>query len=108
MTRLKLIDSKPVTPEAAALSRKMATLVRGFPCLQRAAGVSPWDALELDRWATGPVSHGERLTASFLLSVWDPATEWQAGRFEVMEALRVWNLEHREAFLRWARDPWWP
>jgi hypothetical protein len=39
---------------------------------------------------------------------WDPSTEWEAGRFDVMEALRVWDLKHRAAFLEWAKDPWWP
>src|SRR4051812_22080942 len=108
MTRLRRIDSKQLDPESAALSRKMTTLVRGFPCLRRAVGVSSWEALELDRWAAGPVSTGERITAQFLLAVWDPSNEWTCGRFDVMEALRVWDLKHRAAFLRWASDPWWP
>jgi hypothetical protein len=107
MARLKLIDAKPVTPEAKARLR-MAKFAENFPCLRGAPGVSPWDALELDRWAAGPASHSERVTASFVLSVWDPSNAWQAGRFDLMDALRVWDPEHHRAFLEWAADSWWP
>jgi hypothetical protein len=71
-------------------------------------GIDPWTPHELNRWAAGPASGGERRTARFLFAVWDPATDWEAGPFDVLEALRVWDLSHREAFLDWAADPWWP
>src|SRR5262249_44533918 len=71
-------------------------------------GIHPFDADEFNRWAQGPVSHGERVTARFLLAVWDPVIEWEAGKFDLMEALRIWDPPHREAFLAWASDPWWP
>jgi hypothetical protein len=29
------------------------------------------------------------------------------GVFLVMDALSVWDREHRAAFLAWAADPWW-
>jgi hypothetical protein len=74
-----------------------------------AAGVKPWDANALDRWAADtPVSHGELVTAQFLLAVWDPVSAWQDGRFDLMEAVRVWDDRHWAAFLAWAGDPWWP
>jgi hypothetical protein len=41
------------------------------------------------------------------LSVWDPQQAWELERFDVMEALRVWDEDHREAFLAWASNPWW-
>ena len=45
-----------------------------------------WDANTLDRWAAEtPVSHGELLTARFLLAVWDPGNDWRCGRFDVMD-----------------------
>jgi hypothetical protein len=70
--------------------------------------VEPFEPEELNRWAAGPASHGERVTACFILAVWDPTIEWEAGRFDVMEALRVWSPSHRQPFLEWAADPWWP
>ena len=33
---------------------------------------------------------------------------WENGPFDVIEALKCWDVRHREAFLAWARDPWWP
>ena len=77
------------------------------PSLHGAPGVSPWDAVELNRWAGSGVSQGEQLTAQFVLAVWDRYTEWEAGHFDAMKALAVWDFAHREAFLDWATDPWW-
>lgn len=90
------------------LRSRMTELAATFPCLSGAPGVLPFEPEELNRWAAGPASHGERVTAQFILAVWDPSTTWEAGRFDVMEALRVWPPSHSESFLRWAEDPWWP
>lgn len=87
---------------------RMTELAESFPCLRGARGVRPFDPGELNRWAAGPASHGERVTASFILAVWDSSTEWEAGRFDLMEALNVWSPSHRVPFLEWASDPWWP
>ena len=86
----------------------MTELAENFPCLQGTRGVNPFEPAELAHWATGPVSHGERVTASFLLIVWDSSTDWEAGRLDLMEALNVWSPSHRDPFLKWASDPWWP
>ena len=86
---------------------RMTNLARTFPSLQGAPGVRPWNPEELDRWAASVAAHGERVTASFILAVWN-RSEWPSGPFDVMVALRVWDLPHREAFLAWASDPWWP
>ena len=87
---------------------RMTELAESFPCLRGARGVDPFEPKELNRWATGPASHGERVTASFILAIWDSSTEWEAGRFDLMEALNVWPHDHRAAFLKWASEPWWP
>jgi hypothetical protein len=71
--------------------------------------LKPFDADTFDRWLSGAaLSHGERVTAQLILAVWDPNYDWQSGRFDVMEALRIWDKPHRAAFLEWAKDPWWP
>lgn len=77
--------------------------------MRNAPGVDPFLATEVDRWAAEtPLSHGEQVTVHFLLAVWDPNHSWTCGAFNLMEALRVWDQAHREAFLDWAADPWWP
>jgi hypothetical protein len=84
-------------------------LAKSFPCLQGAPGISPWQPIKLDDWAaSGKPSHGEIVTAQFLLAVWNSGDEWKAGRFDLMEALAVCDLSHHRAFLHWAIDPWWP
>jgi hypothetical protein len=90
------------------LGERMTALAEHFPSMRGAPGIDPWTPHELNRWAVGQASHGERHTARFLLAVWDPGTDWEAGGFDVLEALRVWDLAHRAAFLECAADPWWP
>ena len=97
-----------LTKEERALRARMTAFALTFHSMRYALGVEPWDAVELDTWANGPRSHGERVAAQFLLAVWDPSTDWQCGRFDLMEALRIWDESHHKAFLAWARDPWWP
>lgn len=96
-----------LTEEEQALRARMTAFALTFPSM-RSAVVKPWDAAKVDTWGSGPRSHGERVTASFLLNVWDPSTDWKCGRFDLIDALRIWDAEHHQAFLRWARDPWWP
>lgn len=91
------------------LNIRMTAFAQSFPSTLKAAGVALWDANTFDRWAAEiPVSHGELVTARFLLAVWDPEYAWLCGKFNVMEALKVWDEQHRAAFLAWVRDPWWP
>ena len=71
------------------------------------AGAQPFDALKLDESFNG-ASHGEKVSISFLLNVWDPGHEWQSGKFDVIDALGIWDQSKREAFCEWAREPWWP
>lgn len=91
----------------------MARLALTFPSMRGRAGIMgsipPWDAEFLDAWASsGAPSHGERVTAQFLLAVWDSDQPWKSGRFELMDALRIWDERHHQAFLQWASNPWWP
>lgn len=91
-----------------APENRVRLLAQTFPSLWNAPGVRPWNAVTVDEWASsGGPSHGELCTARFILSVWNPDEQWQCGRFDIMEALRVWDMSHRKAFLDWAVDPWW-
>jgi hypothetical protein len=87
---------------------RMTELALRFPSMRGAPGVNPWDPEKLVYWGAGGASSGERRTARFLLTVWNRYAEWEIGRFDIFEALNVWDLPHREAFLLWAADPWWP
>jgi hypothetical protein len=90
------------------IDRRFSALVQSLPAIRGAPGACPWDAVALNDWAaSGVPSHGELCTARFVLAVWDPSAEWRSGRFDVMDALGVWDIAHRSAFLKWAADPWW-
>lgn len=68
-----------------------------------------FSAIALNKWARGPAPTGGSIEAArFILSVWDPSGRWSAGRFNVCRALQRWDYAHRDAFVAWARDPWWP
>lgn len=93
------------TRGAAAYS--MLVLVESFPTLKGV--LDQWNPETLDTWADGPApGTGALHAARFVLAVWNPRTEWKCGRFDLMEALHCWDDDHREAFLTWARKPWWP
>lgn len=102
---------------------RMRALVFAFPTLQRtpSALLSPWDPEAFaEFWACG--SGGEKDAALFVLSVWNPATDWieyglarprsedgkPSGRFDMHTALGNWDQRHRVAFVTWCGAPWWP
>jgi len=94
--------------EHLTLEAKMSNFACSFHLLQSAVEGKPWDADALDCWAAEtPLSHGEQVTARFVLAVWNPNHSWKCGKFDLMEALRIWDAEHHAAFLAWAREPWW-
>jgi hypothetical protein len=98
------VTAEPLTTEA-----RMAEFAWTFPSVAKASGARLWDANTFDRWAAEtPISEGELVTARFLLAVWDSGTVWQCGRFDLMEAMWVWDNRHQAAFLAWADEPWWP
>lgn len=104
------LDGEPMTGGSNNSYVKIAFVAQTLPCLRGVPGVAPWNAIALDAWATRsrPRPRPEQHYAvQFLLSVWDPQSEWRSGCFDVMGALRVWDRQHREAFLSWARNPWW-
>lgn len=100
------------------IDERMLELVHLFPTLQRTpmALFEPWDPEGFaECWVAG--SGGEKDAALFVLSVWNTSTDWsqwgltrggeRGGFFDLHRALGNWDEKHREAFLAWAREPWW-
>ena len=88
------------TPEA----RRIEALADSFPCLRNAVGIQSWNANRLAAWAKGPISHGQRVTASTHRAATRCSGEaWPCGRFDLMEAHAVWDPERRTAFLDWGQ-----
>jgi hypothetical protein len=70
-------------------------------------GMAPWNASKLDK-AFAAKTHGEKCVIRFLLNLWDRQEKWECGRFDLFEALRIWDADRRKVFLTWAIDPFWP
>lgn len=88
----------------------ICALIRSFPCFADRIDVTPetWDTDILSD-QLGVFSSGERHAALFILCVWNPGyAESQGWKFDVLEAMGVWDLRHRAAFLNWAQNPYWP
>jgi len=86
---------------------RLVALTASFPTLRGLLEV--WDPERLDRWACGPEpGSGAICACQFLLSVYNRNAEWECGKFDFQRAYAVWDKHHRQAFLAWAQDPWWP
>jgi hypothetical protein len=100
----------------------VVVLARSFPTLRAADGIEPWDVDRLVAWLCGPApSHGALLAGRFVLGVWNPTSDWielarerqlegadKLTRFDVLEAVSVWDDEHMAACVRWMQAPFWP
>ena len=89
---------------------KMTALCATFPSLRGQPGAEPFDAEALHSWVTtsGARTSGNAAAVAFVLSVFNEDAWQERMRFRVGDALGVWDLAHRQAFLAWASDPWWP
>lgn len=90
---------------------QMTALAERFPCLRGVDGVSPFDVDALAAWAkkNPRCTHAGTHAVAFLLSVWNGRPEAFGLRpFHFTNAWGTWDDDHREAFLAWARDPFWP
>lgn len=99
----------------------MTRLGRMFPTLTGAPGLEPWDPEVLMRWSASGATHGAAHAVAFLLNVWNANVEWrevaaelgigEAGErfaFNCAQAIACWDSSHREAFLVWCEDPFYP
>ena len=93
----------------------MAALAAEFPSMRGVPGTDPWDVEHLIEWSnSGAPTSGSIWAARFLLSVWNPSTNWNdfglpgAGKFDLHEAWSCWDNPHRAAALKWLEAPFWP
>jgi hypothetical protein len=96
---------------------KMVALAESFPSF-RGVFENGWSVERLSAWwKSGAPTGGSRHVAAFLLNVWNcstTASEWARygfrglGAFNVVKAMGTWDPAHRDAFLRWCREPFFP
>jgi hypothetical protein len=86
-------------------------LARTFPSLAELEMFQPdahFDGDEMDAFRSGVLCHGGKCAFQFIASVWNPTAKRKCGKFDLHDAMSVWDDEHRAAFVAWATDPWWP
>ena len=114
----------PQTPEGYVdTCAAMTVLAHSFPVIARDAdGIAPWDVDRFLFWLCGPApSSGALHAGRFLLSVWNPSTDWieqarekgidgagAAKRFDLFDSVGVWDDAHRLACMVWIEAPFWP
>lgn len=97
----------------------MSMLARSFPSFEATSvegaariGIDPWDVDRLAAYAkSGAPGGGATRLCLFLLSVWGGKSDlsiFGLRDFDLQDALQTWDAQHREAFLAWVREPWWP
>jgi hypothetical protein len=105
---------------------KTLELIRSFPTLRQFADDFDIDAISdssefseaFAKWAVGPhMTNASREAARFVLAVWNGWTpcdawwcegEFSVGKFDAVRAIGCWDSVHRDAFLAWCQDPFWP
>lgn len=94
-------------PDTRDKHQRMTELALTFPSLSvNTPGIVPWDQDKVNEWVqSGGPSSGETATGEFLLYVWNPFkdTPW-AGRFDLADTLKTWDIFHQFAFLKWAEN----
>ncbi len=84
-----------------------AYLALSFPSLRRAPGIQPWDAEALDRWAAQPNRDpAARAAAQLALGFADSGRAWTCGRFDLWEALTIWDCDHGSPFVAFLQHCW--
>lgn len=95
----------------------MERLCQSFPSLRGAPGTAPWDQHRFARWASGGISDGQQLAAQCILAIWNwgaAPDDWfnqspySVGVFDAMAAMRIWDHDHRAAYVGWCLKPFWP
>ncbi len=94
---------------AHSYAARMSDLAESFPALRGKPGVTPWEPELIARWSR-VASHGEACAARFVLAVWVGFGRPYPGtkRFDLMEAMGVWDEENKAACAAWIKEPFWP
>lgn len=103
--------------------QRMELLCDSFHALRGRPGTSPWDAETFAKYLAGPAPTSASLQAGlFVLSVWNggnggwrpKSREWWTqkpyflGMFDLVRAWAQWDHLHKQAFLAWCDDPFYP
>lgn len=89
----------PMSPNLA-----VAELASMFPSLREAPGLEQFDEFQFVDWMKAEASPMAKHAAKLVLSVWENVPQ----AFNLTEAFRDWDDEHREAYVAWFQRPLMP
>lgn len=89
------------------MREKMSQLCEKMPALNGFPGVRPWNP-EIFVQAQYGRSHGERLAASFAMTVWSGDARHPLKPFCMVDAAAVCDGKTRTIMAAWLLNPFWP
>jgi hypothetical protein len=105
-----MADLVCMVPPRGERERRMEKLALELPSTVHLPGArAPFMPRLLDHLLAsepGQFSPAELATGRWLLAIWNRSATWRSGRFDALQALSVWDAEHRAVFARWAAKPW--
>ena len=102
-----IVNAQEIAPvRPISRSQRLSALARSFPSLREADGVAPFEPRVLEKWACASATNDyARHAACLVLHLYNARTPWKIGRFDVLQAMRAWDDDHRLAFLAWVKEP---
>ena len=82
------------------LEKRLPSLARRFPSLNRADGVDPWDPEKLNRWVEGCDDPAAEQAGLLLLGLAGIPT---SKPFDVLVAMGCWSDDDRQMFVNFLR-----
>jgi hypothetical protein len=86
----------------------MTMLAESFPSLRQAMNGRPFDPDWMEHFAEGAMEGNSHWAAMFVLDVWYSDRSVRAPRFNLIQAMRVWDDDHRNALDEWLMSPFYP
>ena len=94
-------------PTQDEMRERMSRMCELMPALKDCPGVRPWDA-ERFMLAQHGRSHGEKVAASFAMTVWSGGARHPLKPFCMADAAAVCDQKTRRVMAGWLGQPFWP
>src|SRR5262249_21118697 len=94
-------DPGNVSIEKLMYIADMTILSQSFPSLREAMGRRPFDPAEMERIVGESADPAAKAAAKLMLDLWETHHPERKSRFDLIEAMAVWDADHRGAFDAW-------
>ena len=106
-------DENIVAIRQSSPQKKIVALMKKFPGFYSVVpghilhGSINFNDSAFDKWASGPLSKGQRIIAKFILGVYDQYSndQWECGKFDIFEAAGVLSSDNLNVIAEWVKKP---